>query len=106
MVECTPQDALRSSLEASIIPAFEMSCKALFDQVDATFQKGLSKHTTSVQQQFESTHSPLAIALRVCVAQQDCLLGSRYIFFHNLLIAFDKCHIEVGNTFSCCSCKI
>ncbi|KAG2684569.1 hypothetical protein I3760_10G083000 [Carya illinoinensis] len=58
------QDALRSSLEAAIIPAFEISCKAMFDQVDITFQKGLSKHTTAAQQQFEATHSPLAIALR------------------------------------------
>ncbi|KAH7572684.1 hypothetical protein JRO89_XS04G0290100 [Xanthoceras sorbifolium] len=58
------QDALRSSLESSIIPAFEMSCKAMFEQIDGTFQKGLSKHTTTAQQQFESTHSSLAIALR------------------------------------------
>ncbi|XP_062161335.1 enhancer of mRNA-decapping protein 4-like [Alnus glutinosa] len=58
------QDALRSSLEASTVPAFEMSCKAMFEQVDVTFQKGLSEHTTAVQQHFESTHSSLAIALR------------------------------------------
>ncbi|CAK7323379.1 unnamed protein product [Dovyalis caffra] len=58
------QDALRSNLEASVIPAFEMSCKAMFDQVDATFQKGLSQHINDMQQQFNSMHSPLAIALR------------------------------------------
>ncbi|KAJ6408642.1 hypothetical protein OIU84_011884 [Salix udensis] len=58
------QDALRSALEASIIPAFELSCKDMFDQVDATFQKGLSKHINDTQQQFNSMHSPLAIALR------------------------------------------
>ncbi|GKV18851.1 hypothetical protein SLEP1_g29178 [Rubroshorea leprosula] len=58
------QDALRSCLEASIVPAFEMSCKSMFEQIDATFQKGLIKHTTAAQQQFESAHSPLAIALR------------------------------------------
>ncbi|KAK3218717.1 hypothetical protein Dsin_012687 [Dipteronia sinensis] len=58
------QDALRSGLESSLIPAFEMSCKAMFEQIDATFQKGLIKHTTAAQQQFESTHSSLAIALR------------------------------------------
>lgn len=62
------QDTLRSSLEAAIIPAFEMSCKAMFEQVDVAFQKGLSKHTTAGQQQFEATLSPLAIALRVSVA--------------------------------------
>ncbi|XP_058114758.1 enhancer of mRNA-decapping protein 4-like isoform X2 [Magnolia sinica] len=58
------QDALRASLESSVIPAFEQACKAMFEQVDATFQKGMAEHTTAAQQQFESTHSPLAIALR------------------------------------------
>lgn len=58
------QDSLRSTMEASVIPAFEMSCKAMFEQVDSTFQKGLVKHTTATHQQFESTHSPLAVALR------------------------------------------
>ncbi|KAF4404645.1 hypothetical protein G4B88_006031, partial [Cannabis sativa] len=32
--------------------------------VDDAFQKGLVKHTSGTQQQFESTHSPLAAALR------------------------------------------
>ena len=59
------QDTLKSSLEASVIPAFEMSCKAMFEQVDSTFQKGMVEHTTAAQQQFESTSSPLALALRV-----------------------------------------
>ncbi|KAL6975136.1 hypothetical protein U1Q18_023931 [Sarracenia purpurea var. burkii] len=58
------QDALKTSLEASVIPAFEMSCKAMFEQVDATFQKGIIEHTTAAQQQFDSTHSHLALALK------------------------------------------
>ncbi|KAF3451917.1 hypothetical protein FNV43_RR08013 [Rhamnella rubrinervis] len=58
------QDALRSSLEASMIPSFEMSCKNMFEQVDTTLQRGLIKHTTAAQQQFESSHSPLAVTLR------------------------------------------
>ncbi|XWS18059.1 hypothetical protein CRYUN_Cryun32bG0010100 [Craigia yunnanensis] len=58
------QDALRSSLESSIIPAFEMSCKSMFEQIDVTFQKGLIKHTTAAQQQFENAHSSLAVALQ------------------------------------------
>ncbi|CBI22422.3 unnamed protein product, partial [Vitis vinifera] len=57
------QDALKSNLEASVVPAFEMSCKAMFDQVDSTFQKEWLS-MTAIQQQFESTHSPLALALR------------------------------------------
>ncbi|XP_024976086.1 enhancer of mRNA-decapping protein 4-like [Cynara cardunculus var. scolymus] len=58
------QEALRLSMEASVVPAFEMSCKAMFDQIDATFQKGMLEHTSAAQQQVESTYSPLAIALR------------------------------------------
>lgn len=60
------QESLKSSLEAAVIPAFEMSCKAMFEQVDATFQKGMAEHTNAAQQQLESSHSPLALALRVC----------------------------------------
>ncbi|CAL0301071.1 unnamed protein product [Lupinus luteus] len=58
------QEALRTSLEASILPAFEKSCKAMFDQIDVTFQNGLTKQTTAIQQQYDSTHSPLAMTLR------------------------------------------
>ncbi|PPD89687.1 hypothetical protein GOBAR_DD13374 [Gossypium barbadense] len=59
------QDALRSSLETSVIPAFEMSCKSMFEQIDVTFQKGLTEHTATAQQQFENSHSSLALALKV-----------------------------------------
>ncbi|KAE9591549.1 putative transcription factor WD40-like family [Lupinus albus] len=58
------QEALRTSLEASIVPAFEKSCKAMFEQIDVTFQNGLTKHTTAILQQYDSTHSPLAMTLR------------------------------------------
>ncbi|KAL7584603.1 enhancer of mRNA-decapping protein 4 [Lactuca sativa] len=58
------QEALKSSMEGSVVPAFEMSCKAMFDQVDASFQKGMLEHTAAALQQTESTHSPLALALR------------------------------------------
>lgn len=75
MKTLTLQDALRSGLESSIIPAFEMSCKAMFEQIDTTFQKGLSKHTATAQQQLESTHSSLAIALRVCSYSMVLLFG-------------------------------
>ena len=54
-------------MEASVVPAFEKSCRAMFEQVDATFQKGMLEHTTAAQQHFESAHSPLAHALRVCM---------------------------------------
>ncbi|XP_028791735.1 LOW QUALITY PROTEIN: enhancer of mRNA-decapping protein 4-like [Neltuma alba] len=58
------QEALKSSLEASMIPAFEMSCKAMFEQIDVAFQNGIVKHTTAIQQQYDSTHSPLVMSLR------------------------------------------
>ncbi|KAG4381306.1 hypothetical protein GLYMA_15G122400v4 [Glycine max] len=58
------QEALKTSVEASVVPAFEMSCKAMFEQIDVAFQNGLGKHTTAIQQQFDSTHSPLAMTLR------------------------------------------
>lgn len=59
------QDALRSSFESSIIPAFEQSCKTMFEQVDGAFQKGMSEHGTAIQQQVAAAHSPLAQTLRV-----------------------------------------
>ncbi|XP_076935152.1 enhancer of mRNA-decapping protein 4-like [Bidens hawaiensis] len=67
------QEALKSSMEASVIPAFEMSCKAMFDQIDATFQKGLVEHMSTAQQQIESAHSPLAVALRDAVNSASSL---------------------------------
>ncbi|KAG5550933.1 hypothetical protein RHGRI_009378 [Rhododendron griersonianum] len=67
------QDSLKNSLEASVIPAFEMSCKAMFEQVDATFQKGMVEHTTAAQQQFDSTLSPLALALRDTITSASSL---------------------------------
>ncbi|KAL3643287.1 hypothetical protein CASFOL_014102 [Castilleja foliolosa] len=58
------QDALKSSLEVSVVPAFEMSCRTMFEQVDAAFQKGMGSLTTAAQQKVEASHSPLALALR------------------------------------------
>ncbi|KAJ6313794.1 hypothetical protein OIU78_017438 [Salix suchowensis] len=58
------QDSLKAGLEASVIPAFEMSCKTMFDQVDAAFRKGMVEHTAATQQHFESAHSSLALTLR------------------------------------------
>ncbi|KAK9002371.1 hypothetical protein V6N11_025054 [Hibiscus sabdariffa] len=58
------QEALRTSVEALVVPAFEISCKALFEQVDAAFQKGMVEHTNAAQQQLDSANSSLAITLR------------------------------------------
>ncbi|PRQ36015.1 hypothetical protein RchiOBHm_Chr4g0386801 [Rosa chinensis] len=62
------RDALKSSTEASIVPAFEKSCIAMFEQVDATFQKGMVEHATVAQQHYESALSPLAHALREAIS--------------------------------------
>ncbi|CAA3020049.1 enhancer of mRNA-decapping 4-like [Olea europaea subsp. europaea] len=67
------QEALKSSLEASVVPAFEMSCRAMFEQVDAAFQKGIVEHTATAQQHFESSHSPLAIALRDAISSASAM---------------------------------
>lgn len=67
------QETLKSSLEASVIPAFEMSCRAMFEQVDATFQKGLTEHTAAAQQHFDASHSPLAIALRESISSASSM---------------------------------
>ncbi|KAI4365006.1 hypothetical protein MLD38_021031 [Melastoma candidum] len=58
------QDSLRACLETSLVPAFELSCKALFERVDVTVQNGLEEHIVAMQQLFDSAHSPLAISLR------------------------------------------
>ncbi|XP_050236209.1 enhancer of mRNA-decapping protein 4 [Mercurialis annua] len=67
------QDALKAGLEASVIPAFEISCKAMFEQVDVTFRKGMVEHTTAAQQHFESAHSPLALTLRETINSASSL---------------------------------
>ncbi|XP_021740796.1 LOW QUALITY PROTEIN: enhancer of mRNA-decapping protein 4-like [Chenopodium quinoa] len=67
------QDGLRSCLEASIIPAFEMSCKAMFEQVDSAFQKGMSEHTAAAQHQIELTNSQLALTLRDALTSASSL---------------------------------
>ncbi|XP_039000358.1 enhancer of mRNA-decapping protein 4-like isoform X2 [Hibiscus syriacus] len=58
------QDALRSSVETYVIPAFEMSCKSMFEQIDVTFKKGLREHTATAHQQFEKSHSSVAATLQ------------------------------------------
>ncbi|XP_022752987.1 enhancer of mRNA-decapping protein 4-like isoform X2 [Durio zibethinus] len=58
------QEALKISVEALVIPAFEISCKAMFEQVDAAFQKGMVEHANAAQQNLESASSSLTIALR------------------------------------------
>ncbi|KAF7831264.1 enhancer of mRNA-decapping protein 4-like [Senna tora] len=58
------QEALKSSFETSVVPAFEMSCKAMFEQVDSTFQKGMVvEHTSAVQQHLESGHTSFAMKI-------------------------------------------
>ncbi|XP_019096367.1 PREDICTED: enhancer of mRNA-decapping protein 4-like [Camelina sativa] len=62
------QEGLRSSLESSVIPSFERACKAMFVQVDSTFQKGMAEHTSAAQQRFDSGHSQLAHTLKETIS--------------------------------------
>ncbi|KAF6170736.1 hypothetical protein GIB67_015688 [Kingdonia uniflora] len=55
---------LNRTIEASAIPAIEVSCRTMFDQVNATFHKGMVEHTAAAHRQFESSPSQLVIALR------------------------------------------
>lgn len=59
------QESLRMSFETTIIPAFESSCGAMFEQMNSTFQRGMAEHTSNAQQQFETSHSALAGTLQV-----------------------------------------
>ncbi|BFI30389.1 enhancer of mRNA-decapping protein 4 [Marchantia polymorpha subsp. ruderalis] len=70
------QDALRSSFETAVIPGFERSCQAMFEQIDTTFQRGLAEHTAGVQQQFEASHSALAASLQDTMMSASSLATS------------------------------
>ena len=75
-------------MEALVIPTFEMSCKAMFEQVDAAFQKGMVEHTNAAQQHLESASSSLAIALRVYVTFTISLEGWSFLFFFSKFMTF------------------
>ncbi|KAG7631074.1 WD40 repeat [Arabidopsis suecica] len=62
------QEGLRSSMESSVIPSFERSCKTMFEQVDSTLQKGIGKHTSATQQRIDSGQSQLAHTLRETIS--------------------------------------
>ncbi|PKI78826.1 hypothetical protein CRG98_000786 [Punica granatum] len=58
------RDAVKSSMVTSMVPAFEKSCRAMFEQIDATFQRGMTEHTSAAMQHVENANSPLTHALR------------------------------------------
>ncbi|KAF3605131.1 hypothetical protein DY000_02050756 [Brassica cretica] len=58
------QEALKSGLEASLIPSFERLCKTMLEQVDTALEKGIAEHTNAAQQRFEAGHSQLAHTLK------------------------------------------
>ncbi|XP_034589909.1 enhancer of mRNA-decapping protein 4 isoform X3 [Setaria viridis] len=67
------QDAFRSSFETSVIPAFEQSCKTIFEQVDGSFQKGMSEHGAAIQQQVLTAHTPLAQTLKEAITSASSM---------------------------------
>ncbi|KAJ7536521.1 hypothetical protein O6H91_12G072700 [Diphasiastrum complanatum] len=70
------QDAMWSCFEGSVIPAFEKSCKVMFEQVDTAFQRGMAEHTSHAQQQFATSHTALASTLQDTVASASSLAAS------------------------------
>lgn len=48
-----------------MVPAFETSCRAMFEQIDATFQRGMTEHATAAMQHLETLNSPVTLALKV-----------------------------------------
>ncbi|GAB4849818.1 hypothetical protein Ancab_004617 [Ancistrocladus abbreviatus] len=61
------QDGLKTIMETSIVPACEIACKSIFEQVDSAFQKGMAEHIAAAQHQLESANSPLSLALREAI---------------------------------------
>lgn len=82
------QECLKLSLESSVIPAFELSCKEMFKQVDSAFRKGMFKHTIASQQQFDSAHSSLATTLKVCNLLSKELTSPDAVVKLNFLVSF------------------
>uniref|UniRef100_A0A804PNI7 Enhancer of mRNA-decapping protein 4 n=1 Tax=Zea mays TaxID=4577 RepID=A0A804PNI7_MAIZE len=70
------QDALRTSFESLLVPAFEQACKTMFEQIDGAFQKGMSEHSTAIQHQVESSHSPLALTLKEIINSASSITQS------------------------------
>ncbi|XP_042467657.1 enhancer of mRNA-decapping protein 4-like [Zingiber officinale] len=70
------QDSLRSCLESSVVPAFEQSCKAMFEQVDNAFQKGMNEHAAAAHQQLEAANTPLAVTLREAISSASSITQS------------------------------
>lgn len=62
---CYLQESLKSILETTVVPAFELSCKAMFEQMDSTLKRGVIEHTSAALQHFDTEHSAVALALRV-----------------------------------------
>ena len=65
------QEALRSCFENTVLPAFERTCRSMFDHVESSFQHGMAEYTQHAQQELLSSHTALASTLQVCAS--SCL---------------------------------
>ncbi|KAM0850199.1 hypothetical protein ACQ4PT_053228 [Festuca glaucescens] len=84
------QDVLRTSFESLLVPAFEQSCKTMFEQVDSAFQKGMSEHAVAIQQQVEAAHTPLVLTLKETITSASSItqsLTSELLDGHRKLLA-------------------
>lgn len=70
------QEAMRSCFESSLLPAFERTCRSMFDHVESSFQHGMAEYTQHAQEQLLSSHSDLASTLKDTVASATILADS------------------------------
>jgi len=70
------QEALRSCFESTVLPAFERTCRSMFDHVESSFQHGMAEYTQHAQQELLSSHTALASTLQETVASATLLADS------------------------------
>ncbi|KAG0566280.1 hypothetical protein KC19_7G051900 [Ceratodon purpureus] len=70
------QEALRTCFESTVLPAFERTCRSMFDHVESSFQNGMSEYTQHAQEQLLSSHSDLASTLKDTVHSATLLADS------------------------------
>jgi enhancer of mRNA-decapping protein 4 len=70
------QEALRTCFESSVLPAFERTCRSMFDHVESSFQHGMAEYTQHAQEQLLTSHSDLASTLKDTVASATMLADS------------------------------
>eukprot|EP00897_Mesotaenium_endlicherianum_P006821 jgi/Mesen1/6167/ME000317S05295 len=58
------QEAMRGCFEAAVVPAFQRACADMFQQVDASLQRGVAEHTSAAAAHFGSHNSAVSASLK------------------------------------------